>query len=61
MKLTYKEQFKVIIYEDGQAIGSIRKNGNGDKYRYAFHEAHGGGKGEWLDSLEEVQMALEKL
>lgn len=60
MPYTYKAQFKIIVYENDKAVGSIRRHSSEEKYRFVFHEAHGGGKMEWFDTVDEVKTDLEK-
>ena len=57
MKITYKEPFKIVVYGDGLAIGSIKKRSTGRAFRYAPHG--GGAKGPWLESVDAVKASLE--
>ncbi len=53
--ITFKETFKIVVYLDGSAVGSIRKTPAG-KFQY---RAHGGSRGEAYDTLEACKASLE--
>lgn len=57
MNITYREQFKIIVYLDGNATGAIKKHPTEEKYRYVVHG--GGGKGEWFPTIEQVKQSIE--
>lgn len=56
-KVTYRETFKVIVYVDNVAVGSIKKHPSKDQYRFVRHG--GGVKCDWVDSIGEAKAQAE--